>query len=162
MPDTRLHSMEIDTDKIKTLLELMVQHDVSRIEIAEGESRILLRRGHTPSVIAPAITPQPFALAPNPGPAAAPAAPTASSPVAEETFIRSPMVGTFYTAPDPESPAFVQSGEIVTPDRVVCLIEAMKVFNEIKAEVSGRITRVLVKNAQAVEYDQPLFAIVAT
>lgn len=162
--ETRLQSMEIDTDKIRTLVELMAEHDVSRIEIVDGEARILLRRGHALVMGPPAAT-NPLAVAPGSppvAPAAAPAAPIVSSPVAEETFIRSPMVGTFYTAPDPESPAFVQTGETVTPDRVVCLIEAMKVFNEIKAEVSGRITRVLVKNAQAVEYDQPLFAIVAT
>lgn len=69
------------------------------------------------------------------------------------------MVGTFYAASDPESPPFVKVGDTVGPDTVVCLVEAMKVFNEIKAETSGRITRMLVSNGQAVEYDQPLFAI---
>ncbi len=71
------------------------------------------------------------------------------------------MVGTFYAASDPESPPFVAIGDAVSPDRVVCIIEAMKVFNEINAEVSGRISRVLVKNAEAVEFDQPLFAVAA-
>jgi acetyl-CoA carboxylase biotin carboxyl carrier protein len=69
------------------------------------------------------------------------------------------MVGTFYAGPDPESPSFVRIGDIIEPDTVVCLVEAMKVFNEIKAEVSGRLTKVLVNNAEAVEYDQPLFAV---
>jgi len=69
------------------------------------------------------------------------------------------MVGTFYAASDPDSPPFVNVGDVVGPDTVVCLVEAMKVFNEIKAEVSGRITRVLVKSGEAVEYDQPLFAL---
>ena len=77
----------------------------------------------------------------------------------EETYIRSPMVGTFYAAADSDSPPFVKVGDVVQPDTVVCLVEAMKVFNEIKAEVSGRLARALVNNAEAVEYDQPLFAV---
>ncbi|HQL54731.1 MAG TPA: acetyl-CoA carboxylase, biotin carboxyl carrier protein, partial [Phycisphaerae bacterium] len=83
------------------------------------------------------------------------------APVAanNEILIRSPMVGTFYLAADPESPPFVNIGTLVEPNTVVCLIEAMKVFNELKAEVSGRITKILAKNAQAIEFDQPLFAV---
>ena len=92
--------------------------------------------------------------------AVAATASAAAEPVTDELFIRSPMVGTFYLASDPESPPFVTIGDAVSPDRVVCIIEAMKVFNEINAEVSGRILRVLVNNAEAVESDQPLFAIV--
>jgi acetyl-CoA carboxylase biotin carboxyl carrier protein len=79
-----------------------------------------------------------------------------------EILIRSPMVGTFYSSAEPDAPPFVTIGKTVSPDSVVCLIEAMKVFNEIKAEVSGRVSRVLVKNGQAVEFDQPLFALTAT
>ena len=77
----------------------------------------------------------------------------------EEVHIRSPMVGTFYSAPDPESPPFVSVGDRVEADTVICVVEAMKVFNEIRAETAGRITRALVKNAEAVEFDQPLFAV---
>ncbi len=160
----------MDIEQIKQLIELMVEHDLSRLEIQEGETHILLKRGGTPIVQAvgaampPAQAPQP-AAAPQPtAPATSPGAPGEAEggepqPESHEVFIRSPMVGTFYAAPDPESPPFVKVGDVVTPETVVCLIEAMKVFNEIKAEVSGRITRVLVNNAEAVEYDQPLFAV---
>jgi len=89
-----------------------------------------------------------------------PQPPAAAPPAeAEELFIRSPMVGTFYAAPDPESPPFIKVGDPVNLETVVCLVEAMKVFNEIKAEVAGRVMRVLVNNAEAVEFDQPLFAL---
>lgn len=153
----------MDLEKIKNLVELMVANDLSRLEIQEGETHILLRRGpqgpiltttHAPAAVmaAPTAVAAPSAAAPA---GAAPPAPSA----AEERLIRSPMVGTFYMAPDPDSPAFAKVGDVVGPDSVVCIVEAMKVFNEIKAETSGRIARVLVKNAEAVEYDQPLFAL---
>lgn len=158
----------MDIEHIKTLVEMMVDNDLSRIEITEGETHILLRRGQPvvqsasyapPPAPAASAAPAPAAAAPSSAPSAtAPAAPTAD---AGETLIRSPMVGTFYTAADPDSPAFVKVGDVINPDTVVCLVEAMKVFNEIKAEISGRITKVLVKNAEAVEFDQPLFAVAA-
>ena len=147
----------MDTKQIKNLIALMVENDLSQIEIREGETHILLKRGQeagsqpVPTVIA---------APPAANPAAAPAPSSGSASVAHSGMhIRSPMVGTFYAAPDPESPPFVSAGDIVEPDTVVCLVEAMKVFNEIKAEVSGRLTKVLVSNAEAVEYDQPLFAV---
>lgn len=149
----------MDIEQIKSLVELMVANDLSRIELREGETHVLLRRGQ------PIVTPPAPAVAlPAAVPAAAPDAAAASEAVAgeaatDEIYIRSPMVGTFYAAPDPESPAFIKVGDNIGPESVVCLVEAMKVFNEIKAEVSGRITRVLAKNAEAVEYDQPLFAV---
>jgi acetyl-CoA carboxylase biotin carboxyl carrier protein len=96
--------------------------------------------------------------APAPQTSAPRAAPVVSA-ATDELLIRSPMVGTFYASPDPESPPFISVGGRVSPGSVVCLIEAMKVFNEIKSEVSGRISRVMVKNAEAVEFDQPLFAV---
>jgi len=151
----------MDIKHIKNLIALMVENDLSQIEIQEGETHILLKRGHgtatrsTPTVVAtapPAASGAHHAVAPAPPAATGPA-------VAAEAHIRSPMVGTFYAAPDPESPPFVGVGDVVEPDTVVCLVEAMKVFNEIKAEVSGRLTKVLVNNAEAVEYDQPLFAV---
>lgn len=155
----------MDIKDIKDLVELMVANDLSRIEIQQGETHILLRRGQ-PIVVsslaaAPAAAPP---ANPSPAPTASPApvAPPPTPVSASDTYIRSPMVGTFYSAPDPDSPAFVKVGDRVEPDTVVCLIEAMKVFNEIKAEVRGTITRVLASNAQAVEYDQPLFAVAAS
>ncbi len=160
--------MNTEYDYIRQLVELMAEHDLSRVELHEGDTHIVLRRGQPVVAAAPvaAVAAAPIA-APAAPPAAAPAAssaapaapPAASAADAREHLIRSPMVGTFYAAPDPESPAFASVGGNVGPDTVVCLIEAMKVFNEIKAECSGRVARVLVKNGEAVEFDQPLFAI---
>ncbi|MBK9121080.1 MAG: acetyl-CoA carboxylase biotin carboxyl carrier protein [Phycisphaerales bacterium] len=150
----------MEIDHLRKLVELMVDNDLSRIELREGETHILLRRGQ------PVIQTGPLPVASPVGPPAAPAhvaAPPASPAPApapdNEVLIRSPMVGTFYAAPDPESPPYVSIGSAVQPNTVVCLIEAMKVFNELKAEVAGQISRVLVKSGQAVEFDQPLFAV---
>jgi acetyl-CoA carboxylase biotin carboxyl carrier protein len=145
----------MDIKQIKSLVQLMVENDLSRIELREADTHILLRRGYPPMVAAaPSTTPVVAAAAAIPA-ATAPL----PAPATDEHVIRSPMVGTFYAAPDPETPPFVNVGSDIGSETVVCLIEAMKVFNEIKAEVAGRITKVLVKNAQAVEFDQPLFAV---
>lgn len=152
--------LPMDIKHIKSLIDLMVENDLSRVELRSGDSHILLRRGHSPVVTGPAA-PRMADLPAIPA-VVQPAvrAPTAAQPAGEhETLIRSPMVGTFYASPDPESAPFVSVGSEVQPNTVVCLIEAMKVFNELKAEMAGRITKVLVKNAQAVEFDQPLFAV---
>lgn len=163
----------MDIEHIRELVALMVENDLSRIEIEEGQTRIVLRRGQPigHAVVSASPVPMPAAAWAGP-PASAGAGPAASGPAASgpaapgaegeanEVLIRSPMVGTFYAAADPDSPPFAPVGTEIRPDTVVCLIEAMKVFNEIKADVAGRISRVLVKNAQAVEYDQPLFAVV--
>jgi len=164
----------MDIRQIKNLVELMVENDLAELEIQQGETHIVLKRGRPgPAGGAPpfeAYASSPAAVPPDTATAATEAAPTAANPSpaadtaqptqeATEVYIRSPMVGTFYASPDPESPPFVKVGDIVRPDTVVCLVEAMKVFNEIKAEVSGRLTRALVRNADAVEYDQPLFAV---
>lgn len=156
--------MNLDYEYIRQLVELMGAHDLSRVELHEGDSHIVLRRG--PAVVAGSALPLATAVpapaaAPPATPAPAPAATPASGPAsdAQETLIRSPMVGTFYAAADPDSPPFVSVGATVGPHTVVCIIEAMKVFNEIKAECAGRIVRVLVRNGEAVEFDQPLFAV---
>lgn len=155
----------MDIEQVRQLVELMAANDISRLEVHEADTHIILRRGQ-PVVVGAAMAP---AALPSAGAAAvaAPSAPAAGPAAAEapasgggEAAIRSPMVGTFYVAPDPDSPPFVKPGDTVGPESVVCLIEAMKVFNEIKSEVSGRIVRPLVKNGEAVEFDQPLFAIV--
>lgn len=148
----------MDIDYIKNLVDLMVEHDLSRIELREGETHILLRRGQAPVQLSgpPAALPAPPSAS---APAGAEEVPGDAAPEDNETYVRSPMVGTFYSSSDPESPPYVNVGDTIGPESVVCLIEAMKVFNEIKAECSGRITKVLVKNAQAVEFDQPLFAV---
>lgn len=150
--------LSLDIKSIKGLVELMIDNDLSRIELREGESHIVLRRGHPNRLVAATGSYVPPVVAANPAPAA-PVTPTVPAPTENEIIIRSPMVGTFYAAPDQESPPFVDVGTVIEPNTVVCLIEAMKVFNELKAEVSGRITKVLVKNAAAIEFDQPLFAV---
>jgi len=159
----------MDIKLIKGLIALMVENDLSRVELREGDTHILLRRGH-PVLAAQAGGPlMPYgnmvAVAPsnspanvNSPPAPANPAPAASAPVTVDAiFVKSPMVGTFYAAPAPDAPPFVGVGDIVGPETVVCVVEAMKVFNEIKAETRGRVAEVLVRNAQAVEFDQPLF-----
>lgn len=150
-----------DVRKIRRLVELMNEHGLSEMDIRQGDMRIQLRRGGEPTVSGPA--PQPAAA---PASAAAPAEasrPAAPPPVAaaEEHFvyIKSPMVGTFYAAPDPDSPPYVKVGDSVGPDSVVCIVEAMKVFNEIQAEASGKIVAVLVENGEPVEFGQSLFKI---
>lgn len=150
----------IDVKTLKALVELMSTHDLTEVDIeTEGET-VKLKRGSQP-IIAPAApavpAPVPVAAAPAP-PAAAPAA-AEPAPAAAATgpAVESPMVGTFYTAPTPDDDAFVKVGDKVTKDTVVCIIEAMKVFNEIKAEASGTIAEILVNNGDAVEFGQPLF-----
>jgi acetyl-CoA carboxylase biotin carboxyl carrier protein len=151
----------MDIKQIKNLVSLMVENELSELEISEGETHIVLRR----SLASATGNPQPVAAV-LPAPADQANRRAQPAPAAEEQpsepqalQIRSPMVGTFYASPDPESPPFVRVGDVVEPNTVVCLVEAMKVFNEIKAEVSGRLTAALVKNAEAVEYDQPLFTV---
>ena len=148
----------IDIDKIRELLELMVEHDLSEIRIREGESMITLRKGPTGEPMMMTAAPSMVMSQP---PATVLPAPAAPPPAVDEGLvpIRSPMVGTFYAASDPESPPFVAIGSEVDVTTTVCVIEAMKVFNEIHAEVAGTIERILVNNEQAVEYGQPLMLV---
>ena len=153
-----------DVRKVRRLVELMNEHDLAEIDLRQGEQRIRLRRGPDGQIVAPvataapALAPAPVAPAPT---AAAPAAPaTTPAPAADlGTVIKSPMVGTFYSSSSPEAAAFVKIGDQVGPDTTVCIIEAMKVFNEIPAECSGKILEVLVQDGAAVEFGQPLFRI---
>jgi acetyl-CoA carboxylase biotin carboxyl carrier protein len=149
-----------DVATIKNLVALMSRHDLSEIDLREGDVRIRLRRGGREIVpAAPAVPAIPAAA---PRPAAAPA------PVAREDNVRpakplqeikSPTPGTFYSSATPWAEPFVRVGARVTPNTVVCLIEAMKIFNEIQAECSGVITEILVENQQPVEYGQVLFRV---
>ena len=149
----------LEIEKIRQLIDMMVANDLMEISLRDGDVEVNLRRPNT-HVGAPVVTMQ--GMAPNPGspvtalPAAAP--PVEETPI-EHVEIKSPMVGTYYSAPDPESQPYVQIGAHVTPSTVVCIVEAMKVFNEIKAEVSGTIDRILVKNEEPIEYGQPLFRV---
>jgi acetyl-CoA carboxylase biotin carboxyl carrier protein len=146
-----------DVRRVRRLVELMKEHDLSEIDIREGDTRIKLRRGSDPelTVAAPRAVASPATVA-----AAAPTAP--AEPPKDETHIaviKSPLVGSFYAAPNPESPAYVKVGDHVGPETTVCIVEAMKVMNQVKAEVSGKITSVLVENGQPVEFNQPLFKV---
>ena len=150
-----------DVRKIRRLVELMKEHDLSEIDLQQGEVRIQLRRAYAaaPTVVGVAQGAPVSILA------AGPPAPESVASGAAETnargvvLIKSPMVGTFYTAPDPDSPPFVKVGDHIGPDTTVCIVEAMKVFNQIPAEASGRIIAVLVENGAPVEFGQPLFKV---
>lgn len=150
-----------DVRRIRRLVELMKEHDLSEIDLREGETRIRLRRGPDDVVT---MVPQRTVAAPTAAPSTRPAAEGAPAPAtsaADEKLavIKSPMVGTFYVSPNPESPAFVKVGDHVGAESTVCIIEAMKVFNEIPAEVSGKIVARLVENGEPVEFGQPLFKV---
>lgn len=155
----------IDIRKLKELVRLMVTNDLTELDLRDSEEQVTLRRASAaaqPQYIPPPVAAPPPAAPAAPAPqAAAPAAsiPEPSTDDANLLRIESPMVGTFYSAPNPDSPSYVEIGARVSPDTVVCIIEAMKIFNEIKAECSGTIEKVLVKNAEAVEFGQPLFLV---
>jgi acetyl-CoA carboxylase biotin carboxyl carrier protein len=142
----------MDIEEIKQLVQLMVDNDISELSMTDGERRISLKRGPSglPAVVGGAVP----AIA---APAQSPAAPQAPAETLLE--IKSPMVGTFYAAPSPDSDAYVSVGSTVSDDTVVCIVEAMKVMNEIKAECAGTVVEVCVKNAQPVEYGQVLFRV---
>jgi len=157
----------MDIRKIKKLIELLEDSSLSEIEIVEGEESVRLSRGNFMSSAAaqPHIPAQVQAAAwsaPAPAPvaavAAAPAQPEEET-VPEGELVRAPMVGTFYAASSPEEDAFVSLGQQVTEGETMCIIEAMKMFNQIEAEASGTVVAILVENGQPVEFDQPLFVI---
>jgi acetyl-CoA carboxylase biotin carboxyl carrier protein len=136
----------------------MSRHDLAEIDLRDGTLRIRMRRGTRGEVLAPEILPGAKSAPPVAAPApAAPQAAEPDKPAKNLVPIKSPTPGTFYNAPSPEAEAFVRVGSRVTPTTVVCIIEAMKIFNEINADCSGVITEILVENQQPVEYGQVLF-----
>lgn len=150
----------MDLRKLKTLIDLVAESGIAELEVTEGEDkvRIVKTAAPAPVVAAPAPTvvalPPAGAAAPTPAAAAAPAVPEERGHV-----VKSPMVGTFYRSPSPGAPSFVDQGTAVKPGDTLCIIEAMKLLNEIEAEIGGTVTRILVENGQPVEYGQPLFVI---
>jgi acetyl-CoA carboxylase biotin carboxyl carrier protein len=152
-----------DVRTIRQLVRLMQRYDLVAIDLGEGPRKIRLRRRGSEALAAAPPPPPPAAYAPVPAAAPAPAAaappPAAAPAAAKGVFIESPMVGTFYSSSSPDAPAFVQVGAAVRADTTVCIIEAMKVFTDIPAGLSGTITEVLVKSGQPVEFGQPLFRI---
>lgn len=146
----------MDIRKVKKLIELLEESDIAEIEIHEGEESVRISRAST---IAPAMMAAPVAA-----PIAAAAAPAvAEAPAAakepEGHIIRSPMVGTFYRAPSPGAKQFVTEGQSVSNGETLCIIEAMKILNQIESDKSGKVLEVLVENGQPVEYNEPLFVI---
>ncbi|GAA3562730.1 acetyl-CoA carboxylase biotin carboxyl carrier protein [Marinobacter xestospongiae] len=149
----------MDIRKIKKLIELLEESDVEELEIHEGDDsvRISRRREQAAGMVAQYT-------APAPQPAPAPAAPAAeaaepAAPVISGHTVNSPMVGTFYRAPSPTAKAFVEVGQQVNAGDVICIVEAMKMMNQIEADKAGTVTEILVENGQPVEFDQPLIVI---
>lgn len=155
--------MQLDINKIARLLKVVSESDIAEIEIKEGEEQIKITRAT--AAVVPVV--QPVAVAPAAPAVVAPAAPAsapaaaAPAPAAEETghVMKSPMVGTFYRSANPEAPAFTEVGKTVKEGDTVCIIEAMKMMNQIAADKSGTIKKILVENGATVEFDQPLFII---
>jgi acetyl-CoA carboxylase biotin carboxyl carrier protein len=152
--DVKPSAGKIDIENLRQLLVLMSEHSLAELEIEQEDLVVRLRKtgaGAPVVAMAPAMA----------MPASAVAAPAAAAPVKEEKLptVNSPMVGTYYSAPSPDAGPYVKIGDHVTEETVVCIIEAMKVFNEIRAEVSGTVEKILVKNAQAVEFGQAMFVV---
>ena len=157
----------MNAKELKELIEFLIEKDISEFELERGDVKMRLKRGVTAvAVAAPVMAASaPRAAAPGVHPAAPAAAPAAEAAPAEEAglhIVRSPIVGTFYEAGSPGAPAFVKAGDAVQSGQVLCIIEAMKLMNEIEADVSGTIVKRYVENAQPVEYGQPLFAVRAS
>jgi acetyl-CoA carboxylase biotin carboxyl carrier protein len=153
----------MDLRKLKTLIDLVAESGIAEIEVTEGEDKVRIVK-HAPTMVAaPAPAPMQTVLT---GPAAPPPAPSSAPVMAEATpepakgsVVKSPMVGTFYRSPSPGAKSFVELGQAVKPGDTLCIIEAMKLLNEIEAEVAGEVIEILVENGQPVEYGQPLFVI---
>lgn len=164
----------MDLKEIKSIIDLMTRNGLSEFELEKGDVKLRIKRGPSGEWISSATStaaaaPSPAAVATTPAAAAAPATPAAPAAAAAAPAaaavgpqIVSPMVGTFYRSPSPDSPSYVEVGQEVQEDTVVCIIEAMKVMNEIKAEVSGVIVEVLAQNGKPVEFGKPLFSLRAT
>lgn len=147
--------------ELQELLDFIAKSGLNKVNIETDEFKISVQRDPSTKQVVSIAAPAPLAaLAPAAGPPASPA-PVAvpAAPAATQTALKAPMIGTFYRSNGPESAAFVQVGDVVEKGQVICIIEAMKLFNEIEAEQSGRIVKALVENATPVEYDQPLFLI---
>jgi len=152
----------MDLRKLKTLIDLVSESNVSELEIteAEGKVRIVKGGGVMTHMVAPMTMPTAAAPAPAPAAQAAPAATPAAGPAAPSGhLVKSPMVGTFYRSASPGAKPFIEVGAQVKEGDTICIIEAMKILNEIEADKTGTITQVLAENGQAVEYGQPLFVI---
>jgi acetyl-CoA carboxylase biotin carboxyl carrier protein len=163
----------VDLEQIERLFEFMSEHGLEEFEYSRGDLKIRLKKAAPPQAAAPVVAAPVAQAAPSPTAASVPASPVSSpasaavpeaashAPAAagDEHLIKSPIVGTFYAGPSPEAGPFVRAGDFVEAGQTVCIVEAMKLMNEIEADVSGEIVRVIVENAQPVEYGEPLFAL---
>ena len=160
----------MDIKEIQQLIKFVSQNSVDEVEINRKDFKLLIKKNPAQVTTAQVVTAAPVAAPAPAAPATAPVqtqtaadAPAKDSATADSNSdfieIKSPMVGTFYRSSNPESPSFVNVGDEVSPGKVVCIIEAMKLFNEIESEVKGKIVKILVDNASPVEYDQPLFLV---
>jgi acetyl-CoA carboxylase biotin carboxyl carrier protein len=153
----------MDLRKLKTLIDLVAESDISELEVTEGESKVRIVKSGAPVAQGQVVMMQPQAAHPMPAVASAAPAPQAAAEVAPPEpvghVVKSPMVGTFYRSSAPGSAPFVEIGSVVKEGDTLCIIEAMKLLNEIDADASGTIRQVLVENGQAVEFGQPLFII---
>ena len=151
----------MDLRKLKKLIDLVQESGIAELEITEGEEKVKIVKGGVvmtapAAVVAPAAVP---AVGPRPAApvATAAAAPEAAAPAVEGHVVKAPMVGTFYRSPSPDAKAFVEVGQAVKEGDVICIIEAMKLMNEIDSDAAGTVKAILVENGQPVEYGQPLF-----
>lgn len=159
----------MDFKQIQELIKMINKSNIGELTIEQKDFKVTIKQKeeHVTQVVAPVTGhATPFVAAPAPAPAAAAAAPAADKAAAREEkaaanllTIKSPMIGTFYRRPSPDKPNFVEVGTDVQPGKVVCIIEAMKLFNEIESEVKGKVVKILVDDASPVEYDQPLFLV---
>jgi acetyl-CoA carboxylase biotin carboxyl carrier protein len=154
--------------ELKDLIEFLIEKDISEFELERGDVKVRVKRGESEARLVPTATlgmptmAAPLAITHAHGAGSAPAATAGSSPAVDEQnlfIVKSPIVGTFYESPSPGSPPFVAIGDSVSIGQVLCIIEAMKLMNEIESEAAGEVVKKLVANGQPVEYGQPLFAI---
>ena len=144
----------MDLRKLKKLIDLVQESGIAELEITEGEEKVKIVKGGVLAAPGPAVAPTVEA---RPAPAAAPAPAGEAEPAQEGHVVKAPMVGTFYRSPSPDAKPFVEVGQAVKEGDTICIIEAMKLMNEIEADASGTVKAILVENGQPVEYGQPLF-----
>jgi acetyl-CoA carboxylase biotin carboxyl carrier protein len=167
-PKPEQSAQPMNIKDIESLIRFVQNSGVSEVSLEQKDFKITIRTYHSGMTAAPVhqvvhVPAHASAPAPIAAHASAPATPVAEKPVAADesklVTIKSPMIGTFYRTPTPDKPSFVNVGDEIKPGKVLCIIEAMKLFNEIESEISGKIVKVLVDNATPVEYDQPLFLV---
>lgn len=154
--------MSMDIKQIQDLIKFVAKSGVNEVSIEEEDFKITIKTNQAPTYVTATVPtvpqPQPMAAAPAPVEAPQPTV-TKAEDTSNYVTIKSPMIGTFYRSPSPDKPVFVNVGDEITAGKVVCIVEAMKLFNEIESEVSGKIVKILVDDAQPIEYDQPLFLV---